>query len=59
MEIRLFSGGSMLGGSVAFDSSRIVCSTKKKNSSRTPYRLLHCGQCRLYKVEELMWYYLV
>ena len=29
MELRLFSGGSMLGGSVAFDSSRIVCSTKK------------------------------
>ena len=29
MELRLFSGGLMLGGSVAFDSSRIVCSTKK------------------------------
>ena len=30
MELRLFSGGgSMLGGSVAFVSSRIVCSTKK------------------------------
>ena len=29
MELRLFSGVSMLGGSVAYDSSRIVCSTKK------------------------------
>ena len=29
MELRLFSRGSMLGGSVAFDLSRIVCSTKK------------------------------
>ena len=29
MELRLFSGGSMLGGSEAFVSSRIVCSTKK------------------------------
>ena len=29
MELRLFSGGSMLGGSLAFVSSRIVSSKKK------------------------------
>ena len=29
MEVRLFLGGSMLVGSEAFVSSRIVCSTKK------------------------------
>ena len=29
MELRVFSVRSMLGGSCAFDSSRIVCSTKK------------------------------
>ena len=29
MELRLVSGGSMLGGSEAFVLSRIVCSTKK------------------------------
>ena len=29
MELRLFSGGSMLGDGEAFDFSRIVCSTKK------------------------------
>ena len=29
MELRLFSGGSMLGGSKAFVTQRIVCSTMK------------------------------
>ena len=50
MELRLFSGGSMLGGSVAFDSSRIVCSTVVKLSC--PYGSAVVGHSRLFMGED-------
>ena len=58
MELRLFSEGPMLGGSVVFDSSRIVCSTKK-SFIKDALSASSVWTSRLYKVEELMWYYLV